>query len=103
MHIGLHIKYPLFLSNLNETEFSRQTFGGGGGETKNIKCNENPCSGSGVVSCEQTDGQTDMTNLTVPFRNFVTASRKRRGAEGPYFTRPICVGYLRLPCRCVLL
>jgi len=24
MYIGLHVKYPLFLSDFNETEFSRQ-------------------------------------------------------------------------------
>jgi hypothetical protein len=26
MYIGLHVKYPLVLSNLNGTEFSRQIF-----------------------------------------------------------------------------
>ena len=26
MYTGLHVKYPLFLSDFNENEFSRQTF-----------------------------------------------------------------------------
>jgi len=26
MHIGFHVKYPLFLSDFNEIEFFRQTF-----------------------------------------------------------------------------
>ena len=37
----------------------------------NIKFHENPSSGSLVVPCGQRDGQTDMTELTVTFRNFV--------------------------------
>jgi hypothetical protein len=39
----------------------------------NIKFHENPCSGSRVVPRGQTDGQTDMSNLTVAFRNFANA------------------------------
>jgi hypothetical protein len=43
-------------------EFSRQIFE----KSSNIKFNENPFSESRVVPC----GQTDMTKLTVAFRNF---------------------------------
>jgi len=39
----------------------------------NIKFHENEFSGSRVVPCRRTDGQTDMRNLTVAFRNFANA------------------------------
>jgi hypothetical protein len=35
-----------------------------------IKFHENPSSGSRVVPCGRTDEQTDITKLTVAFRNF---------------------------------
>jgi hypothetical protein len=46
-------------------EFSRQIFE----KYLNIKCHENPSSGNRVVP----RGRTDMTKLTVAFRNFVNA------------------------------
>jgi len=45
-------------------------------KSSNIEFDENPSSGSRVVSRGQTDGQTDMTKLTVAFRNFVNAPKK---------------------------
>ena len=51
MHIGLQMKYPLFLLDFNE----------------------NPCSDSRFVVC----GQTDM-KLIVVFRNFPNASKKNK-------------------------
>jgi hypothetical protein len=47
-------------------EFSRQIY-------SNIKFYEIPSSGSRVVACGRTDGQTDMTVLTVAFRSFAKA------------------------------
>jgi len=47
MCIGLHVKYPLFLSDFNETCFM------------------------------WTDGRTDMTKLIVAFRNFAKAPKNR--------------------------
>jgi hypothetical protein len=41
--------------------------------SSNIKFYENPSSESPVVPCGRTDGQTDMTQLIVAFRNFAKA------------------------------
>jgi len=44
----------------------------------NIKFDENPCSGSRVDPCGQTDAhgtQTDMKDLIVTFRNFENAPK----------------------------
>jgi hypothetical protein len=51
-------------------EFSRQVF-----ENSNFKFHENPFSGSRVVSCRQTNGQTDITKLVVPFRYFANTPK----------------------------
>jgi hypothetical protein len=45
MYIGLHVKYPLFSSDINETWFFRQTFE----KYPNTKFHENPSSESRVV------------------------------------------------------
>ena len=68
MSSGLHVKYPLFLSDFNETwifltDFEKYT---------NIKFHGNPSSGSRVISCAQIDKRTDMTKLTVTFHNFAS-------------------------------
>jgi hypothetical protein len=68
MVINVHrssCKVPLFLSDFNVLEFSRQIFK----KCSNIKLHENPSSVSRVVPC----GQTDMTKLIVPIRNFTKA------------------------------
>jgi len=71
MYIGLHIKYPLFLSDFKETLFSCQIFE----KSSNIKFHENPSSGSWTVPRGQRDGwtarRTDIMKLKVGFRNFV--------------------------------
>jgi hypothetical protein len=55
MYIDIHIKYPLFLSNFNETKFSRQIFE----IYSSIKLHENLSSGSRVGPCRQAGGQMD--------------------------------------------
>jgi hypothetical protein len=65
-------------------EFSRLIFE----KFPNIKFLENTTIGSRVVPCGQTDrqtgGQTDMTKLTVTFRNFMNAPKNgvRNSGEG---------------------
>jgi hypothetical protein len=65
--IALHVKHPLFLSDLLTVEFLRQIFA----KSSDIKFHENPSSGSRVVP----DGRTDMTKLMVAFRSFVNAPK----------------------------
>jgi hypothetical protein len=75
MYIGLHVKYPLFLSDFNETWTSASDF-----QNiyiyiyiyLNIKFLENPSSGSRLVPY----GQTDMAKVTVAFRNLAKAPKK---------------------------
>jgi len=55
MYIGLHVNYPLFLSDFSENEISVQIFE----KSSHIKLYENSSSGSRVVTCGQTDGRTD--------------------------------------------
>jgi hypothetical protein len=54
-------------------EFSGQIFE----KYSNIKLRDNPFNGSRIVPCGRTDGQTDMTKLTVVFRNSTNALNNR--------------------------
>ena len=53
-YIDIYVKYPLFLSNLNETWISSSYF------REILKFHETPSSESLVVPCRRTDGRTDM-------------------------------------------
>jgi hypothetical protein len=67
MYIGLQVKYPLFSTHFNETRIFSTDF-----RTANIKFRENPTTGERrVIPC----GRTDMTKLTVAFRNIVKAHK----------------------------
>jgi hypothetical protein len=68
MYIRLHVKYPSFLSDFNETRIFSADFE----NSSHIKFNKNPSGGSRVVPCEN----TDMTNIIVAFRNFANAPKK---------------------------
>jgi hypothetical protein len=68
MYTGLHIKYPLFLSDFHETGIFVDSFFSKNNEIPNfVKIRP--------VGAElfHADRQTDMTKLTVAFRNFAKA------------------------------
>jgi hypothetical protein len=60
-----------------KVEISRQIFE----KCSNIKFNENPSSGSRVVSCGRIDGERDMMKLIVAFHNFAAAPKKPEGCS----------------------
>jgi hypothetical protein len=67
----LHVKYPLFLSDFNETWISSIDF------WRKLKYQVSSKSVQWEPSCSlRTDIQTDMTNLKVAFRNFAKAPKK---------------------------
>jgi hypothetical protein len=54
---------------------------------QNIKFHENPSSGSRVVPCGRTDGQSDMTKLIFAFRDFSNTPKNifgGKGSQAPY-------------------
>jgi hypothetical protein len=69
MHVGLCVKYLLFMSDFNEV--SRQS----SKKYSSMKFYGNPSSGSRELPCGQTDRQTDMAKLIVTFRNFEKAPK----------------------------
>jgi hypothetical protein len=54
-------------------------------KSSNIKFHKNPSSGSRVVPCGQTDGQTDVTKVIVAFRSCANAPKNL------YFHTFLCV------------
>ena len=71
MYIGLHVKYPLLLSDFNETLI----FSTGLRKIPNTKFYGNLFSGIRVVPCGRTDRGKDMTKLIVVFRNFADSPK----------------------------
>ena len=55
MCIDFHVKYPLFLSDFNEIELSRQIFL----KRLNIEYHENPSSWIQAAPCGQTEGHDE--------------------------------------------
>ena len=68
-YIGLHVQHPLLLSDFNENNFLCSVFE----KYSNIILCENPFNGALVVPCGRADERTDMTQLTVAYRNFANA------------------------------
>jgi hypothetical protein len=68
----LHVKHQSFLSNFNKTWiFSTDSLQ----NRLNIKFRQNPSSGSQVAPRGRKNGRTDMTKLTIAFRNFANAPK----------------------------
>jgi hypothetical protein len=63
MYIGLHIRYPLFLSDFNETEFPHRF-------PKNTQISNFIKIRPVGAELFHADGRTDMTKLMDAFRNF---------------------------------
>jgi hypothetical protein len=68
----LHVSYPLFLSDFNEFDLSRQT-------SKNTQMPNfmEICPVGADLFPVNIDGRTDMTQLIVVFRNFANAPTNR--------------------------
>jgi hypothetical protein len=68
MYIGLHVQYPLFLSDFNETRIFSTVFR----KICNLKFHENPSSGGSSCSM-RTDGHEEADS----HRNFANAPQKK--------------------------
>ena len=70
MYTDHHEKYSIFLSDFNETSIFSTDY------RKIIKCQISRKSVQWEPSCSmRTDGQTDMTKLTIALRNFANAPK----------------------------
>jgi len=78
--MGIHAKYPLFLSDFNESWIYSKDLKYIYIQIKNI--NQNPSRGTGVVPCGRADGQTNITKLRVAFRKFAKAPKKSMCVAG---------------------
>jgi hypothetical protein len=72
MYKRLHVKYPLFFSDFNETWIFLGRFSK---NYSNFKFHKNPYIGSRIVSWGGTERQTDMTKLIAAFRSFANAPK----------------------------
>ena len=74
--LGLHIKFPKFLSAFNQIWISRQIYA----KVSSIKFHKNPSGGCCVDTCRQPDGQSDRhadANRCF-FATYANAQRKQR-------------------------
>jgi hypothetical protein len=80
MYVGLHVKYPLPISYVNETEIFQIIFEKNYSNNSNIKFNHILSSVSQAVPCGQTEGQTYMTKtMTIVYiQNYLKVPKKRK-------------------------
>ena len=71
MYTGLHVKYPIFLSDRTETRISSKDF-----QKYSNKFRKYQASGSLVVPYGRVDRQIDMTKLIIAFRNSENAPKR---------------------------
>jgi len=86
MHIGLYVKYSLFLSDFNETWIFSTDF------RKNIQISNFMKIRPVGAKLFHADGRTDMTKLIVAFRNFANAPKNRLWNHHP----SVCVSRFQL-------
>jgi hypothetical protein len=76
MNVGLHVMYPLFLSDFNQNWISRYILE----KYPNVKFHENPSSGRRNVPCGKMEGRTegrmDIMALTAAFRILIGTNRR---------------------------
>jgi len=77
MYIGLHVKYPLFLSDFNRASIFLTDFR----KILKYQISQNSVQWAGCFSM-RTKGRTDMTKLTVFFRQFWEGVLKTRVENG---------------------
>ena len=75
MYVGLHVKYPLILSDFNETWMFSADFWKILKISNSIKIH--PVGAKLFHASGQADGQADMTNLRVTFHNFVNTPKNQ--------------------------
>ena len=78
MYLGLHVKYPLHISNVNETEICQLIFEKSYSNYSNKKFNHIPSSVSQAVPRGQREGHTCMTMTIVNIQNFLKVPKKRK-------------------------
>jgi len=92
MYIGLHVKYPLFLSLFNDTWILFSTYFQ---KILKYKFLENAFCGSRVAPYGRTDWRTDMAMLIVTFRTFKSPNKRVLWVD--LTQRDLLSGYVKLP------
>jgi hypothetical protein len=82
--IVFHVKYPLFLSDIDELEFSQQIFG-----KYSVKFHENPSSGSRVFPRGRTDRRDEANSRS---SQFYGSAYKGKGTTAPVHVVESCRG-----------
>jgi len=93
MYIGLHVKYPLFLSDLNETCIFSTDFRKKSTQISNFM---KICPQWEPNCSMQKDKRTGLTKLIVAFRNFANSSNEMNRLEILQFKSTILIDFICL-------